>query len=95
MTKYREILRLHALEFSERNIALSCSVSRNTVSKSLKDAESVRHFIYTLRDYSSEEWIVEVDSKNADSGLVYRERSVENMPEGLKSIGIIEYNEEP
>jgi len=63
--------------------------------KSLKDAESVRHFIYTLRDYSSEEWIVEVDSKNADSGLVYRERSVENMPEGLKSIGIIEYNEEP
>jgi len=28
MTKYREILRLYALKFSERNIALSCSVSR-------------------------------------------------------------------
>jgi len=39
MTKYREILRLHALEFSERNIALSCSVSRNTVSKVIKAAE--------------------------------------------------------
>ena len=33
MTKYREIIRLHSLNFSERNIALSCSVSRNTVSK--------------------------------------------------------------
>ena len=38
MTKYREIIRLHSLNFSERNIALSCSVSRNTVSKVLKKA---------------------------------------------------------
>ena len=36
MTKYREIIRLRSLDFSERNIALSCSVSRNTVSKVLK-----------------------------------------------------------
>ncbi len=33
MTKYREILRLKSLGFSERNIALSCSVSRKTVAK--------------------------------------------------------------
>lgn len=33
MTKYREILRLKSLGFSERNIARSCGVSRNTVSK--------------------------------------------------------------
>ena len=39
MTKYREILRLYALKFSERNIALSCSVSRNTVSKVIKTAD--------------------------------------------------------
>ena len=39
MTKYREILRLYALKFSERNIALSCSVSRNTVSKVIKAAD--------------------------------------------------------
>lgn len=32
MTKYREIIRLHSLNFIEQNIALSCSVSRNTVS---------------------------------------------------------------
>ena len=38
MTKYREIIRLKGLNFSERNIALSCSVSRNTVSKVLKRA---------------------------------------------------------
>lgn len=31
MTKYREILRLKSLGFSDRNIARSCSVSRNTV----------------------------------------------------------------
>jgi len=33
MTNYREIIRLKNLGFSERNIALSCSVSRNTVAK--------------------------------------------------------------
>lgn len=41
MTQYREIIRLHSLKFSERNIALSCSVSRNTVSKVLKKAEGI------------------------------------------------------
>ena len=41
MTKYREIIRLHSLSFSERNIALSCSVSRNTVSKVLKKADEM------------------------------------------------------
>ncbi len=33
MTKYREILRLKSMGFSDRNIARSCSVSRNTVAK--------------------------------------------------------------
>ena len=39
MTKYREILRLKSLGFSERNIALSIPCSRNTVSKVLKRAK--------------------------------------------------------
>ena len=38
MTKYREILRLRSLDFSERNIALSCIVSRNTVSRVVRKA---------------------------------------------------------
>jgi len=38
MTKYREILRLKSLGFSERNIARSAGVSRNTVSKVLERA---------------------------------------------------------
>ena len=38
MTNYREILRLKSLGFSERNIALSCSVSRNTVSRVVQAA---------------------------------------------------------
>lgn len=41
MTKYREIIRLKSLNFSERNIALSCS-RRYTVSKILKRAYDLR-----------------------------------------------------
>lgn len=41
MTKYREILRLKSLNFSDRNIALSCSCSRNTVSKIVKRANEL------------------------------------------------------
>ena len=36
MTKYREILRLKSLGISEREIATSCGVSRNTVSRVCK-----------------------------------------------------------
>ena len=59
MTKYREILRLKSLGFSERNIASSCSVSRNTVAKVTKraaelnlkwplDADMTDHALETL-----------------------------------------------
>ena len=41
MTNYREILRLKGLGISERNIAASLSVSRNTVSKVCKKAEGM------------------------------------------------------
>ena len=44
MTKYREIIRLFSLNFSERNIALSCSVSGSTVSKVLKRAKEMNIF---------------------------------------------------
>ena len=41
MTKYREIIRLHSLMISERTIAESCGVSRNTVSKVLKKCKEL------------------------------------------------------
>ena len=41
MTKYREILRLKSLRFSERNIARICGASRNTVKKVLDRAAQV------------------------------------------------------
>ena len=85
------------LDYSGMEYVPFCDVSQDDIGECVgycdvpvKDAESVRHFIYTLRDYSSEEWIVEADSENADSGLVYRERSVEYAPEGL----MLEYNME-
>ena len=41
MSNYREILRQNSLGISGRNIANSCSCSRNTVSKILKQAEKL------------------------------------------------------
>ena len=41
MTKYREILRLHALGLSQQNIADSCSVSKKTVNRVLKKADEL------------------------------------------------------
>lgn len=41
MTKYREILRLQSLGLSQNNIAISCSVSKKTVSKVLKRAKEL------------------------------------------------------
>ena len=41
MTQYREILRLKSLGFSDRNIAHSCGVSRNTVAKVTKKASEI------------------------------------------------------
>ena len=38
MTKYREILRLKSMGFSQRSIATSCQCSRNTVSNVLSRA---------------------------------------------------------
>lgn len=42
MTKYREIIRLKHLGFSERNIAVACPCSRNTVTKVLKKASDLK-----------------------------------------------------
>lgn len=39
MTKYREILRLNSMGFSQRNIATTCQCSRNTVAKVLSRAQ--------------------------------------------------------
>ena len=50
MSNYREILRQNSLGISNRNIANSCSCSRNTVSKILKQAEK---FSITWKEISS------------------------------------------
>ena len=42
MTQYREILRLKSLGFSDRNIAHSCEVSRNTVAKVTKKVSEIQ-----------------------------------------------------
>lgn len=47
MTKYREILRLYSQGISQRNIALSCECSRNTVAKVLERAGEL-HITWSL-----------------------------------------------
>ena len=56
MTKYREILRLKSLDFSERNIAISCVVSRNTVAKVVKKAAEY-NLVWPLADDLTDEAI--------------------------------------
>ena len=41
MTKYREILRLHSLGFSQRNIAYSSGASKKTVNRVIRRAEEI------------------------------------------------------
>ena len=54
MTKYREILRLSSLGFSNRNIALSVPCSRNTVAKVLKWAQEL-DISWPLEDNQTDE----------------------------------------
>ena len=49
MTKYREILRLHSLGLSQKDIAGSCTVSKKTVNKVLKAAEE-KNIFWPLSD---------------------------------------------
>ena len=56
MTKYREILRQKSLGISERNIALSCNVSRNTVSKVVRKADEM-NFTWQLSENLTDETI--------------------------------------
>ena len=54
MTKYREILRLSSLGFSNRDIALSVPCSKNTVSKVLKMAQELK-LCWPLQDNQIDE----------------------------------------
>lgn len=58
MTNYHEILRLKSLGVSERNIALSCSCSRNTVSKVVKRAAELGINWTTSDNKTNSEWQV-------------------------------------
>jgi len=66
MTKYREILRLKSLGFSERNIALSVPCSRNTVSKVLKRAEE-KDVSWPLSDETTDSDLEKMLSPSAPS----------------------------
>jgi transposase len=54
MTKYREILRLHSLGFSQQNIAYSCSVSKKTVNRVIQRANEIA-ISWPLNDNQTDE----------------------------------------
>lgn len=45
MTKYREIIRLTGLGFSQRNIMASCGVSQKTVVKVQKTCQRTKYLL--------------------------------------------------
>ena len=49
MIDYREILRLHSLKYSQRDIASSVHSSRNTVSEVISLANALGVFLATCR----------------------------------------------
>ena len=59
----------------------------------VKDSEPARHYIYSMTGQSEEEWIIETDPNNNGSGLLYREVSVEDVPDGIQQ-EYDPYNEE-
>ena len=74
MNKYREILRLPSLGFSNRNIVWSVPCSRNTVAKVLKRAQELE-ISWLLEDNQMDEVL---------EGLFYpkqRDRSQKRMPD--------------
>ena len=68
MTQYREILRLNSLDLSERSIAASAGVSRNTVSKVLKRAKELNiswPLDHDMTDSVLEEMLFPKDNKTS------------------------------
>ena len=68
MTQYREILRLNSLDLSERSIAASARVSRNTVNKVLKRARELHiswPLEYDMTDSVLEEMLFSKDNKTS------------------------------
>ncbi len=47
--------------------------------------EPFRTYLYTLKGYPGDQWIVEVLDQNCSEGMILREESVTKIPEGLSS----------
>ncbi len=59
MTKYREILRLYSLGFSQQNIAYSCSVSKKTVNRVINKAKEL-NISWPLNDNQTDAVLAEL-----------------------------------
>ena len=72
MTKYREILRLKSLRFSDRNIARSYSISRNTVRRVVDKATEMDiswSLDFDMTDGALEELLFPSDKSATDRRL--------------------------
>ncbi len=99
MTKYREILRLISLGFSERNIARICSVSRNTVRRVIDKANELNiswPLDFGMTDGALEELLFPSDKSATDRRLPnYNYFRKELLRSGVtKKLLWIEYCEE-
>ena len=85
MTKYREILRLSCQGFSERNIALSCSVSCNTVAKVLQ-AASEKNISWPLDESQTDKVLETVLFPKDSSKDAEKLRDIPRADKGHKDI---------
>lgn len=75
MTKYRKILKLHSLGFSQQNIAYSCSISKKTVNRIVKKASEI-NLSWPLDDNQTDVAIAELLFPTAQNN-----KSTKRMPD--------------
>ena len=68
MTKYREILRLSTLGFSQQDIANSCNVSKKTVNRVLNKAKEINLY-WPLDENQTDAVLAEVLFSSANKSV--------------------------
>ena len=78
MTDYREILRLHSLGITKKDIAASCSCSRNTVASTIKRAKE-SGISYPLPDDMSSKELAEKLFPSSEARAIYKMPNYEHI----------------
>lgn len=87
MTDYREILRLHSLGITKKDIAASCSCSRNTVASTIRRAEE-SGIGYPLPDDMSSKELAEKLFPQSEARVIYKMPDYERIHREMAKSGV-------